>query len=538
MSFEKSNRGFNDADAASVLPASYSSIVVETNSNASFLGFSSNPFASSGQRVAMLANFSTSYNVVNIGYALHILAHDETFQETGGSNFGASLCSSIFIFGVILGQLVGGSLGDTIKHHNALLIMMSLQVTASFGSMLVPANPSTRLRKVTFYEVMALWRLVLGIGCGGVYPLAATMAAESSRTEEESGKLVALTFSTQGIGFLSVPLLTQTLLYVFSEESAHWIWRVILGAGCLPGVLIFVLIMVTKEQFARKDFAITSSSKTSQQQRIGTSHVENLKNLSFVPLEVGVKFCSSESLPLMSQYPPHILQNRREKHISSILSSILQEDKLIRKLSCTAVCWFILDVIFYGNTLFTPLVLEKAFGTRETIFDSMRDSTILSSIALPGYYVSVVTIGYQTPIWVQSQGFMIMSLLYGLIGFNFNYLASIDKSILLLLYGLTFFFSNYGPNTTTFILPSLTFSPGCRSTLNGICAACGKMGAFAGATLFVHTAAKFGDAAVMLMCSGLSLMGLFFTRYGVDSASYLKRKQSCSSLNYISEEHT
>jgi PHS family inorganic phosphate transporter-like MFS transporter len=215
----------------------------------------------------------------------------------------------------------------------------------------------------------------------------------------------------------------------------------------------------------------------------------------------------------------------------------LQEDKLIRKLSCTALCWFILDAIFYGNTLFTPLVLEKAFGTRESINDSMRDAIILSSIALPGYYVSVLTIGYQTPIWVQSQGFLLMCLLYGLLGLNFDYLANANKSFLLLLYGLTFFFSNYGPNTTTFMLPSLTFSPGCRSTLNGICAACGKMGALAGATLFVHIAAKFGDVGVMFLCSGLSLMGLFFTRYGVDSVSYLKRKRSCSSLISISEEN-
>lgn len=533
---KESNRDFKDADVPSILPASYSSIAMETKKGStSFLGFASNPFASSDQRVAMMANFSTSYNVVTIGYALHVLEHDESFREIEGRKFGESLCSSIFILGVIVGQLAGGSLGDAIQRHNALLIMMSLQVIAAFGSMLVP-DPSTRIGNVSFYEILSLWRLLLGIGCGGVYPLAATMAVESSKTEEERGKLVALTFSTQGIGFLSVPLLTRALLYVFTEESVHWIWRVILGAGCLPGILIFVLVMVTYEQFTTQDF-FNISSNTSQQQCIGTNHIENRKNSSFIPLEVGVKFCSAESLPLMSQYSPHTSQNRREKHTSSIVTSILQEDKLIRKLSCTALCWFILDAIFYGNTLFTPLVLEKAFGTRESINDSMRDAIILSSIALPGYYVSVLTIGYQTPIWVQSQGFLLMCLLYGLLGLNFDYLANANKSFLLLLYGLTFFFSNYGPNTTTFMLPSLTFSPGCRSTLNGICAACGKMGALAGATLFVHIAAKFGDVGVMFLCSGLSLMGLFFTRYGVDSVSYLKRKRSCSSLISISEEN-
>lgn len=166
----------------------------------------------------------------------------------------------------------------------------------------------------------------------------------------------------------------------------------------------------------------------------------------------------------------------------------------------------------------------------------MRDSSILTFIALPGYYVSVFTIGHQSPMWVQSQGFMLMCLLYGVIGFNFNYLTSADKNSLLLLYGLTFFFSNYGPNTTTFMLPSLTFSPGCRSTLNGICAACGKIGALAGVTFFGPAASKFGDSAVMLMCSGLSLLGFLLTCYGMDTAADMRRIFSLSSLTTASGE--
>lgn len=39
---------------------------------------------------------------------------------------------------------------------------------------------------------------------------------------------------------------------------------------------------------------------------------------------------------------------------------------------------------------------------------------------------------------------------------------------------LTFFFSNFGPNSTTFMLPSLTFPDQVRGSLNGISAASGK----------------------------------------------------------------
>lgn len=139
-----------------------------------------------------------------------------------------------------------------------------------------------------------------------------------------------------------------------------------------------------------------------------------------------------------------------------------------------------------------------------------------------------------------------MAILYLIIGLTFYSLSS-QRVVLLLLYGATFFFSDYGPNTTvsliaydafqsfqhtrfniiffndnvhiflqqTFMLPSMTFSPGCRSTMNGISAASGKAGALLGTILFQPAATKFGDDKVMLICSVLSILGMFMTIIGV-----------------------
>ncbi|KAK7244032.1 hypothetical protein RIF29_38853 [Crotalaria pallida] len=49
------------------------------------------------------------------------------------------------------------------------------------------------------------------------------------------------------------------------------------------------------------------------------------------------------------------------------------------------------------------------------------------------------------------------------------------------LYGLTFFFANFGPNSTTFIVPAELFPARFRSTCHGISAAAGKSGAIIGA---------------------------------------------------------
>lgn len=51
----------------------------------------------------------------------------------------------------------------------------------------------------------------------------------------------------------------------------------------------------------------------------------------------------------------------------------------------------------------------------------------------------------------------------------------------IILFGLTLFFANFGPNSTTFIVPAELFPARFRSTCHGISAAAGKAGAIIGA---------------------------------------------------------
>ena len=60
-------------------------------------------------------------------------------------------------------------------------------------------------------------------------------------------------------------------------------------------------------------------------------------------------------------------------------------------------------------------------------------------------------------------------------------------------------------------MPSLLYSPECRSTWNGVSAASGKLGALMGATLFAPTAAKWGSDMVMIICSGIAILSFIIT---------------------------
>lgn len=93
---------------------------------------------------------------------------------------------------------------------------------------------------------------------------------------------------------------------------------------------------------------------------------------------------------------------------------------------------------------------------------------------IPGYWVSVATIDTLGRKPIQIGGFMILTMLFCIIGFGFN---KIPTGGLFALYCLCNFFQNFGPNTTTFIVPGEVFPTRYRSTAHGISAASGKVGA-------------------------------------------------------------
>ncbi|KAL6214959.1 hypothetical protein ACLB2K_014391 [Fragaria x ananassa] len=94
----------------------------------------------------------------------------------------------------------------------------------------------------------------------------------------------------------------------------------------------------------------------------------------------------------------------------------------------------------------------------------------------------------------------------------------------IVIYGLTFFFANFGPNSTTFVVPAEIFPARFRSTCHGISAAFGKAGAIIGAFGFLYASqnqdkakadagfpAGIGMKNSLLVLAVINAIGLFFT---------------------------
>jgi nitrate/nitrite transporter NarK len=81
----------------------------------------------------------------------------------------------------------------------------------------------------------------------------------------------------------------------------------------------------------------------------------------------------------------------------------------------------------------------------------------------------------------------------------------------LIIYGSSYFFTEFGPNATTFVYPSEIFPVKVRTTGHGIAAAMGKIGGFLGVFTFPLFMNWHGLPAAEGAAAIVSLLGLAVT---------------------------
>ncbi|KDP22178.1 hypothetical protein JCGZ_26009 [Jatropha curcas] len=118
----------------------------------------------------------------------------------------------------------------------------------------------------------------------------------------------------------------------------------------------------------------------------------------------------------------------------------------------------------------------------EEVYETSRAMFIVALIgAFPGYWFRVGLIEDIGRFTVQLLAFFMMSGCMLVMGIEYEYLKEHNKWLFKLLYGLTFFSANFGPNSTTFVFPAELFPTRMTSTRHALGAAAGKAGAMIGA---------------------------------------------------------
>merc|ERR1711915_451624 len=153
----------------------------------------------------------------------------------------------------------------------------------------------------------------------------------------------------------------------------------------------------------------------------------------------------------------------------------------------------------------------------DQLFHQAGLAAILACMALPGYLLSIAFIDRIGARRLQLCGFYAMAVNFFLVAaFKHHF----HPMLLVFFFGLTFLFSNFGPNATTFVIPATSYPTLIRSTCHGLSAASGKLGAIVGAAAFAPLEEAFGLRIVLFLCGIVCCIGAatthIFTPLSVD----------------------
>ena len=187
------------------------------------------------------------------------------------------------------------------------------------------------------------------------------------------------------------------------------------------------------------------------------------------------------------------------------LREFLTNPRMLLLLVATAGSWFLFDYAYYGNTLSLPAIL-KGVDAHATLEAKLAWTlAIFAVFAVPGYALAVLRmdrIGHKR---LQLIGFSVMAVAFIALGAIPRLTSTVVP--FLLVFGLSYFFVEFGPNTTTFVLPSEVFPVSMRTTGHGIAAGVGKFGAFIGVFLVPQLQRHIGLRGMLLVAACASVLG-------------------------------
>jgi PHS family inorganic phosphate transporter-like MFS transporter len=369
-----------------------------------------------------LGFFNDAYDITVVNVANEILKHQygsDVYSDQMKSNV-----SSAALIGAVAGQLLFGFLGDVIGRKKSMVITCALLIVGGVLSTCayVPNNDMGTL----WFLVIA--RGLLGVGIGGEYPLSATSASEDATSVPDRNRRVALTFSLQGVGFLAAGLMSWLMVTILDDTPSNnnIMWRTLFGLGVLPALFLIYFRATCEEPQAYKNM---------------------------------------------------LADNSNNMHMTKVRWSFILRHYW-KNLVGTAGTWFLFDIIFYAQNLFSSSVLATV-GVHKTLSAVALQSVLTNCCALPGYLFGVYFInrmGRRT-MGVMGNVFMMIAFLFLAIWWQD---IKTNTTLFLFLFGLTLFFANFGPNMSTFIAPTEMFPTAIRSTCHGFSAAMGKAGASVG----------------------------------------------------------
>ncbi len=395
--------------------------------------------------------FTDAYDLFVIGIASALITRDWHLSSGQLAGLNSTMLAAAF-----LGALVFGRYADVVGRKRVYWLVAAIMIAGALGSALSGS-----------FWILIGFRFLLGVGVGGDYPVSAVMVSEYANRKDR-GKLVGMVFGTQALGLIVGPLIALALLG--SGASDDTAWRVLLALGAVPaGAVIYLRCKMPESPRYQAPVRRRAGNPAGQ-----------------VPASVGAG-------------APHQLG----------LRAFLTSRRWLVTLAGTAGCWFLLDYAYYGNTISTPQILGLISPHASTMTKIALQLAIFSVAAVPGYVLAIVRLDRFGHRRLQLTGFAVMALCFLVIAAVPGLTTAVVP--FLLVYGVSYFFTEFGPNMTTFVLPSELYPVAMRTTGHGISAGIGKLGAFIGVFLFPVLQGSMGLRGTLLLTAGVAVLGFALT---------------------------
>lgn len=432
---------------------------------------------------------------------------------------GVALC------GTLAGQLFFGWLGDKLGRKKAYGTTLMCMVVSSVACGLSFGNTAKSVM-----TTLCFFRFWLGFGIGGDYPLSATIMSEYAN-KQTRGAFIAAVFAMQGFGILGGAAVAIIVSVAFKNAyprssfdidptgstipQADFAWRIIFMIGAIPAALTYYWRLKMPET-ARYTALVAGNAKQAAADMTQVLAVELRPEEDKLQRILSAKSYGLLSRKFLANHGTHLLG--------------------------TTTTWFLLDVAFYSQNLFQKDVLTAVgwlpsatkMNAMEEVYRISRAQALIALCStVPGYWFTVLLIDRIGRFAIQLIGFFMMTAFMFGLSIPYYHLRGTKcasgfcnghHTTFVVLYAFTFFFSNFGPNSTTFIVPAEVFPARLRSTCHGISAAAGKAGAIVGAFGFLYASQDttngtqdpgyptgIGVRASLIMLACCNAMGFFFT---------------------------
>jgi MFS transporter, PHS family, inorganic phosphate transporter len=420
--------------------------------------------------VSGMGFFTDAYDLFVIGIASTLISK-EWHLGTGQ----LSVLNAVMLGAAFLGAIVFGRVADVLGRKKVYWIVAALMVVAAIGSALSPS-----------YWVLIGFRFVLGLGVGGDYPVSAVLMTEYANRQDR-GKLVGLVFSAQALGLLVGPVIALGLLG--GGAGSNVTWRVLLGLGAVPAAAVVYLRRTMPES---PRYAAQVAGQGEQARAQLADFTGGLVPASAVPAGTGSASVAAAPVPARLG-----------------LRAFLASRRFRVLLAGTAGCWFLLDYAYYGNTISAPQIIGLIAPGASSTKTIAIQLAIFAIAAVPGYALAIARmdrIGHRK---LQLIGFVMMGVCFAVIAAVPGMTTAVAP--FLIVYGVSYFFTEFGPNVTTFVLPGEVFPVSVRATGHGIAAGTGKFGAFVGVFLFPVLNSSLGLRGTLALTAGVSALGALLT---------------------------